>query len=102
MRNREEEVDVDARRFALALARAARHELAYMNVCLKTLVTVDASEGESADLSFKLHTAAPEGRPDVGSVRLKPRELGWLVSLQHDTVHRAAEVHREFKYGGAK
>lgn len=79
--------------------------MAYRNFDLRTLVTVDVSPrgdaGDFPDWAFKLHVTTPETPPQPGYVRLSPRELGWLVSLRHDPVHRGADIYRDYIAGGA-
>lgn len=105
LKRKETEADSWASWLALSLSRVARHELAYRNFDLRTLVTVDVStrgaHDEYPDWAFTLNVTSPDTQPEPGYVRLRPRELGWLVSLQHDTVHRATELYQDFKAGGA-
>lgn len=106
LKRKETEADSWASWLARSLARVACHDLAYRNIDLRTLVTVDVSpRGEVDDFpdwSFTLHVTTPQNPPQPGYVRLRQRELGWLVSLRHDTGHRGAEIYREYIAGGAR
>lgn len=105
LKRKETEADSWASWLARSLARVACHDLAYRNFDLRTLVTVDVSPrgdaGDFPDWAFELHVTAPEAPPQEGYVRLAPRELGWLVSLRHDPVHRGADIYRDYIAGGA-
>lgn len=105
LKRKENDFDTEARRLALSLARTSRHELAYRNFDLRSLVTVDVSSGcevgDIPDWAFALHMTSQETATEPGYVRLRPRELGWLVSLRHDPERLGAEIYREFLAGGA-